>query len=79
MIHNVDRVVPVFQELDAGHSIRVVRQNYWLQGPITSMAVTRIDPGRTLVLQRHDGGTWTFHLDFTDRETSRLVVRGRTL
>jgi hypothetical protein len=42
------------------------------------MTVARIGPGRTLVLQGYDGGTWTFHLDPVDPETTRLVVRGRT-
>lgn len=76
-IHNVDRIVPELQELEEGDSIRMVREDYWLQSPVTSMTVERIDPGRTLVLQGHDGGTWTFHLDPIDDETTRFLVRGR--
>ena len=76
-IHNVDRIVPELQGLDEGDSIRLVREDYWFQSPITSMTVERIDPGRTLVLQGHDGGTWTFHLDPIDETTTRFVVRGR--
>jgi hypothetical protein len=76
-IHNVDRILPELQELEEGDSIRMVRENYWLQSPITSMTVERIDPDQTLVLQGHDGGTWTFHLDPIDDETTRLIVRGR--
>ena len=76
-IHNVDRIVPELQELEEGDSIRMVHEEYWLQSPVTSMTVRRIEPGRTLVLQGHDGGTWTFHLDPTSEETTRFVVRGR--
>jgi len=76
-IHNADRVDPALQELRAGDSIRMVRADYWLQSPATSMTVERVDPGRTLVLRGHDGGTWTFHLDRIDDGTTRLLVRGR--
>ena len=55
----------------------MVHEEYWLQSPVTSMTVERIEPGRTLVLQGHDGGTWTFHLDSTNEETTRFIVRGR--
>ena len=50
-IHNVDRIVPELQELAEGDSIRMVREDYWFQSPMTSMTVERVDPGRTLVLQ----------------------------
>ena len=76
-IHNVDRVVPELQDLEEGDSIRMVREDYWLQSPITSMVVERIEPGRTMVLQDHDGGTWTFHLEPIDETTTRFIVRGR--
>ncbi len=76
-IQNVDRVVPELQDLEEGDSIRMVREDYWLQSPVTTMTVSRVDPGRTLVLRGHDGGTWTFHLDPIDAETTRFVVRGR--
>jgi hypothetical protein len=76
-IHNVDRIVPELQELEEGDSIRMVREDYWLESSITSMTVKRVDPGRTLVLQGHDGGTWTFHLDPVDEGTTRFIVRGR--
>jgi len=76
-IHNVDRIIPELQKLEEGDSIRMACEDYWLQSPITSMTVERVDPGRTLVLQGHDGGTWTFHLDPIDEETTRFIVRGR--
>ncbi len=76
-IHNIDRIVPELQELNEGDSIQMVREDYWLQSPITSMTVKQIDPGQTLVLQGHDGGTWTFHLDPVDEQTTRFIVRGR--
>lgn len=76
-IHNINRIVPEFQHLEEGDSIRMVREDYWLQSPITSMKVKRIDPDRTLVLQGHDGGTWTFHLNPIDQMTTRFIVRGR--
>jgi hypothetical protein len=77
-IHNVDRVVPELQGLEVGDTIRMATEDYWLQSPLTTMTVERIDPGRTLVLQGYDGGTWTFHLDSIDEKTTRFVVRGRT-
>ncbi|MCU4716892.1 hypothetical protein [Halapricum hydrolyticum] len=76
-IHNVDRIVPELQELQEGDSIRMVREDYWLQSSVTSMTVERIDSGRTLILQGHDGGIWTFHLDPIDDDTTRFLVRGR--
>jgi hypothetical protein len=77
-IHNVDRVVPELQGLEVGDTIRMATEDYWLQSPLTTMTVERIDPGRTLVLQGYDGGTWTFHLEPIGAETTRFVVRGRT-
>ncbi|UTF52264.1 hypothetical protein [Natronosalvus rutilus] len=76
-IHNVNRIVPELQELEEGDSIRMVHEEYWLQSPVTAMTVKRIEPGRTLVLQGYDGGTWTFHLDPTSEETTRFIVRGQ--
>jgi hypothetical protein len=76
-IHNVDRIVPELQDLAEGDTVRMVREDYWVQSPVTSMTVERLDPGRTLVLQGHDGGTWTFHLNPIDEETTRFLVRGR--
>lgn len=76
-IHNVDRIVPELQELAEGDTIRMVREDYWLESSITSMTVERIDPGRTLVLQGHDEGIWAFHLEPIDEETTRFLVRGR--
>lgn len=76
-IHNVDRIVPDLQALEEGDSIRMVREDYWLQSPITSMTVVRLERNRTLVLRGHDGGTWTFHLEPVDGERTRLLVRGR--
>jgi hypothetical protein len=77
-IHNVDRIVPELQGLEEGDSIQMAREDYWLQSPLTTMTVERIDQGRTLVLRGYDGGTWTFHLDPIDAETTRFIVRGRT-
>ena len=76
-IHNVDRIIPELQELETGDSIRMVREDYWLQSSVTRMTVKYIDRGRTLVLQGHDGGTWTFHIAPIDEETTRFIVRGR--
>jgi hypothetical protein len=75
--HNADRIVPEFQDLRVGDSTRMVREDYWLQSPVTSMTVERIVPGPSLVLRGHDGGTWTFRLDPIDRKTTRFLVRGR--
>jgi hypothetical protein len=77
-IHNVDRIVPELQHLEVGNSIRMAKEDYWLQSPLTTMTVEHIEPGRTLVLQGYDGGTWTFHLEPIDAETTRFIVRGRT-
>lgn len=55
----------------------MVKEDYWLRSPMTSMTVEKVDHGRTLVLRGHDGGTWTFHLEPIDDGTTRFVVRGR--
>jgi len=70
-IHNVDRIVPELQRLAERDSIRMVKEDYWLRSPMTSMTVEKVDPGRTLVLRGHDGGTWTFHLEPIDDEMDR--------
>lgn len=52
-IHNLDYIDPKLQDLKEGDTIRMAREDYWLQSPITSMTVKRIVTGRTMVLQRH--------------------------
>lgn len=76
-IHNLDYVDPELQDLKEGDTIRMAREDYWVRGPITSMSVARMEPGRTMVLRGHDGGTWTFHVDPVDEKTTRFLVRGR--
>lgn len=77
-IHNVDRIVPELQQLEVGDTIRMAKEDYWVQSSLTTMVVERIDQGRTLVLRGYDGGTWTFHLEPIDEEATRFIVRGRT-
>lgn len=66
-IHNVDHIIPELQDLEKGDSIRMVREDYWLQSPSTAMTVKRIDSDRTLVLR----GTMAGYGRFTSIQSIR--------
>jgi len=88
-IHNADRIIPEFQHLEVGDSIR-------LHPKATPYSVAAIEPDRALILNiRVDsktGGTfeltetmpdkylnqsWVFFLDDLDKGTTRLISRSR--
>lgn len=81
-VHNVDRIVPEWQQVDAGDLIPFTPDGF-------GMRVVRIEPERTLVLAatiptpgdaRLDESTvvWGFHLTELAGGRTRLVVRLRT-
>jgi hypothetical protein len=83
-MHNADRVLPDHQELAVGDTVRLYPEDSALERCVPSMealpilTVELVEENRTLVLRGVDGGTWTFHLEPVGRETTRLLVRGRT-
>jgi hypothetical protein len=80
-IHNADRIVPEWQQLQAGEVVR-----FWKDAGVKVMAV---EPNRHLVLAgefhanenvgatRDTGGSWVFVLEEIDAHTTRLIVRAR--
>jgi len=83
-MHNADDVLPEYQTVAVGDEIRTYPGDSLVERVWPSMhavpvsTVVLLERGRTLVLQGFDGGTWTFHLDPLDAETTRFVVRSRT-
>jgi hypothetical protein len=65
-MENADRIRPELQEIAVGTPI-------YLHPKAPPLRVTRLDPGRALVL----GTSWAFVLEPVDERTARLVVRGR--
>ena len=77
-IHSADRIMPKWQHIKVGDDVRLT--------PTLALGVTRVDPGRALVLR---GGvpigaraapydfTWAFIVGRGPAETTRLVVRER--
>jgi len=65
-MENADRVHPEFQDLKVGDPV-------YLHPKAPPLRVTRLDPGRALVL----GTSWAFILEPIDERTTRLIVRGR--
>lgn len=84
-IHNADRVLPQFQDLEAGDGIRLHPQ-------IPALPVAALDPQRTLLLHssepigpspeddgpaEHFATTWLFYLEELEEGTTRLISRYR--
>lgn len=65
-IRNADRILSAFQDLKVGDKIQ-------LHPKAPPLAVTRLEPGRALVL----GESWAFVLKEIDPHTTRFIVRGR--
>jgi hypothetical protein len=75
-IHNSDRILPEHQRLEVGDCIP-----FWKN---VGVAVRSVEPGRFLVLagslspdSDQVGGSWTFVLEPTGSQVTRLVVRAR--
>jgi hypothetical protein len=71
-LHNADRIVPEFQQLSAGDTVRLHPQ-------APPLPVLICEPPRTLVLGNNMDypGTWGFYLREVDGRTTRLLIRGR--
>ena len=83
-IHNADRIVPAFQQLAVGDSVRLASQARY--GDDAVMKVAWIEPNRVLVLRAPQGAlvggrpfdfTWTFVLEPLGDGRTRLLVRSR--
>jgi hypothetical protein len=65
-LRNADRIVPEWQSLKVGDPV-------WLHPKAPPLAVTRLDPGRAIVLS----SSWAFVLEPIDEHRTRLIVRGQ--
>src|SRR5688572_9750931 len=79
-IHNADRVVPAWQRLEMGDTVRLTPDPYFGQ-PGQFMTVAEIQPGRALVFRQTlpNGSTasWALLLLPEDDGTTRVVMRRR--
>ncbi|HWW75575.1 MAG TPA: hypothetical protein VNZ44_09270, partial [Pyrinomonadaceae bacterium] len=71
-LHNADRIVPEFQQLSVGDTVRLHPQ-------APPLPVLICEPPRTLVFGNNMNypGTWGFYLKEVDEGTTRLLIRGR--
>ena len=71
-MRNADRIVPEFQQLSVGDTVRLHPQ-------APPLPVLICEPPRTLVLGNNMDypGTWGFYLKEVDERTTRLLMRGR--
>lgn len=71
-MHNADRVLPEFQQLGVGDTVR-------LHPKAPPLPVIICDPPKALVLGSNTGrpGTWGFYLKEMGEDKTRLIVRGR--
>ncbi|MHB9112328.1 MAG: hypothetical protein ACYC4D_06835 [Thermoleophilia bacterium] len=85
-IHSADRIIPEFQHLQPGDTIRLVREGYPAD---LKYEVVIVDRERTLVLRTPGSpaenfaknlpyGTWAFFLRKNGEETTRLIARTRS-
>lgn len=76
-IHNADEIIPEYQDLAVGDTVRLARADRY---PETKLEVASITPERSLVLQSPDQPpwwVWAFVLDPIDATETRLIVRAR--
>lgn len=74
-IHNVDSIVPAWQDRRVGDLVRAVQPTYFggIFGPDLGWRITAIDPGRAVVLDK-----WgAFIVRPIDDRTSQLYIRQR--
>jgi hypothetical protein len=81
-IHNADRIVPAWQQLQVGDSLRLTPDPYLGRLPAQRWTVVEIQPERALVLRQAPPenpslGTWVFVLSPIDAQTTRLLLRAR--
>jgi hypothetical protein len=76
-VHNADRIVPEWQTLAVGETVRLGRADRF---PDATLEVVEFDPEASLVLRTPDDPpwwVWAFVLDPIDGTTTRLLVRSR--
>lgn len=77
-VHNVDRIVPEYQDLEAGDVVRLAPVDYPVSSPESAPEVVRLERERALVLQppgESPAWTWAFVLEPTDEGTTRFLAR----
>lgn len=80
-IHNADRILPRYQDLEAGDIVRLAPEDYPAQTEESTLEVAVLDAGRALVvhpLVDSPRWTWAFVLHPMNDGTTRFVVRMRT-
>jgi Zinc-binding dehydrogenase len=84
-MQNADRIVPELQHLEVGDTIWLARSWNERFGVPSYLVVAEIDPGRALVLRNSDvpgsgdAFSWAFVLRKQDEESTRLIVRSRSV
>ena len=76
-IHNADRIVPEWQDLQVGDTVRLGRADRF---PDARLEVAEFDSEESLVLRTPEDPTWwiwAFVLEPLDKTTTRLLVRSR--
>jgi hypothetical protein len=88
-IYNADRIVPEWQTLNVGDSIRLGPKGYPLfkvvaLAPQRALVLAAADPKTEKTFQvtdplpaQYTSGNWIFFLDQKDAQNTRLIVRGR--
>ncbi|WP_126664309.1 hypothetical protein [Haloterrigena salifodinae] len=80
-IHNVDRIVPEYQDLEEGDVVRLAPDDYPVSSPESAPEVARFDPERALVLRPPGDSpawTWAFVLKPVGEGSTRLLARMRS-
>jgi len=79
-IHNASRIVPAWQQLEVGNTVRLTPDAYFGQ-PGQFMRVAEVDPNRALVfrqtLPNGSTATWAFLLLPEQDGTTRVIMRRR--
>ena len=72
-IHNADRIVSEYQQIEVGDKVRLAPEG---RGPF--FVISAIESGRSIVLGGDDPPTsWAFVLEPQDDATTRLIIRFR--
>ncbi|WP_306060765.1 hypothetical protein [Natronococcus wangiae] len=80
-IHNVDRIVPEYQDLEERDIVRLAPEDDAVSSPESAPEVARFDPERALVLRppgESPAWTWAFVLEPSDEGRTRLFARARS-
>jgi hypothetical protein len=85
-IHNIDRIVPEFQERRVGDTVWLAPKHRYAGE--ARLVIARLDPGEAIVLVSPNDydtlfqggfakGSWSFILKAIDDHTTRFIMRGR--